>query len=151
RLENIAPGTYYLVAGPLDAPSYLPGVAAQSSATVLKITAGSVMEGVDFHLTATLAVKVSGRVIREGNKAGSQVLLNRNGANFNATIAEDGSFEFPAVRPGIYQARVTPGVQLPAFTVVVADSDIHNLEIPIPLSAVDIAILVNATIESGGL
>ena len=55
------------------------------------------------------------------------------------------------MRSGIYQARVIPGVRLPALTVVVADSDISNLEIAIPLSAVDIALTVNVTVEGGGL
>ncbi len=159
RLENISPGAYYLVAGPLDAPVYFPGVAGQASAKILTVTAGAVLDGQDFHITVPFAVKVRGRVIRDGHHAGTQIILNRNStgfnpgvnSNFNTTIAPDGSFEFPAVRPGIYQARVNPGVGSFAITVVVADTDITNLEIPIPLSAVDIAVTVDVTLEGGGV
>jgi hypothetical protein len=150
RLESILPGDYYIVVGPLDAPIYFPGVAARSNGTILVVTAGTNLAASDFRLTKPLSVRVSGRVIRDGHRAGNQVILTRNRQTFNTTIAPDGSFTFPAVQPGIYQVRVTPGVNsLPPVTVVVADSDITGLELTIPLSAVDI--LVNVTVaEVGG-
>ena len=151
RLESILPGSYYIMVGPLDAPIYFPGVAAQSNATILAVTAGANLAASDFRLTRPLAVRVSGRVIRDGHRAGNQVILTRNRLTFNATIAPDGSFTFPAVQPGIYQARVTPGVNaLPPITVVVADSEITGLELPIPLSAVDIVVNITVTMEGGG-
>jgi hypothetical protein len=61
RLENIPPGRYFISAGIVEAPSYYPGVAEQSRATVVTMMAGASLQGLDFFQVASQ--KISGRVI----------------------------------------------------------------------------------------
>lgn len=50
RLENIAPGRYYIVAGRVDAPTYYPGTVRPAEGTVVSIAPGVTVPGVDFVL-----------------------------------------------------------------------------------------------------
>jgi len=62
RLENIPPGDYYIHAGLLDAPNYYPGVDSIQAAKAVSIAAGAVVENLDFKVTRSPGVRVSGRV-----------------------------------------------------------------------------------------
>ena len=48
RLEDVPPGQYYVVAGRVDAPTYYPGTPQMAMATVIKVTAGATIAGLDF-------------------------------------------------------------------------------------------------------
>jgi len=48
RLENVPPGRYYIAAGRVDFPTYYPGTQALGGATVVAITPGAVVSGIDF-------------------------------------------------------------------------------------------------------
>jgi len=50
RLENVPPGRYYIVAGRVDAPTYYPGTVQPSEGTVVQITPGLSISGIDFVL-----------------------------------------------------------------------------------------------------
>ena len=50
RLENVPPGRYYIVAGRVDAPTYYPGVVQPNEGTVVQITPGLSISGIDFVL-----------------------------------------------------------------------------------------------------
>lgn len=84
--------------------------------------------------TAPIYLSIKGRVVRPAGSTGSaptRVTLTGSG-NMEASIAPDGSFEFPYVLPGNYQARIPsnatyPGVPLNLF------KDIANLELVLPL------------------
>jgi hypothetical protein len=150
-LENVAPGRYLVMAGPLDAPTYFPGVLNPAKATALTIVAGGRWENLNLRLA--VFPKVSGRVVREGHSKGTTIMLTRSSGNQSASIAPDGRFEFVDVKPGTYGVLVSPGVGSLPDTVVVEDHDIGGLEIPVPLSLVTDA-TVRITIvgdESGPL
>src|SRR5688572_6599196 len=61
RLEGIPPGRYYIQAGLVDLPTYYPGVATTAGARSIQITAGGLVENLDFTLTVSSGVRVSGR------------------------------------------------------------------------------------------
>src|SRR5207249_10723371 len=48
RLEDIPPGRYYIVAGRLDSPTYYPGTLQTAGATIVRITPGANLSGLDF-------------------------------------------------------------------------------------------------------
>jgi len=114
RLENVPPGRYFLVAGSVDVPVYFPGGRKASEATPVVVAGSSILRDRDFHLTSPLTLKVRGRVVGEGKNAITQVTIMSRSvgpANPNPTpalIAPDGTFEFPRVFPGRYEARVQP-------------------------------------------
>lgn len=168
RLEAIPPGRYYLVAGPLDAPVYFPGFTVYSadhvaggskaSATVITVTSGTALADRDIRLKGPLTLRVSGRVLREGHRQGNAIFLNvaqdprATITTLSATIAPDGSFTFPSVRPGTYQIRVAPNLdRLAPMLLTVKDRDITGWEIPIPLEAIsDVPARLTLTVEGGG-
>jgi hypothetical protein len=51
RLENIPQGRYYIIAGRVDAPTFYPGTVESSAGTVVTVTAGTVLPGMDFVLS----------------------------------------------------------------------------------------------------
>src|SRR5678816_3820062 len=62
KLENIPPGRYYIQAGLVDLPTYYPGVNTTNGARSIQITAGAVLEQLDFTLARGTGVRVTGRV-----------------------------------------------------------------------------------------
>jgi Spy/CpxP family protein refolding chaperone len=48
RLENIPPGQYYIAAGRVDMPTYYPGTLDTTGRTVVSITAGQTVSGIEF-------------------------------------------------------------------------------------------------------
>jgi hypothetical protein len=80
--------------------------------------------------------KVKGRVVRPASNPGpipTRVMMSgQSMLDLDATLAADGSFEFPKVLPGTYRAQVLPAIdrQFPASVNVVRDID--GLEIVIP-------------------
>jgi len=137
RLENVPPGKYFVTAGFVEAPSYYPGVPDFARATVVTLTAGSSLQGIDFLQVASQ--KISGKVIilpgspplKDGR--GTQIrLMAANGRAQFAKIAADGTFEFPAIPPGNYDAMVNPGVLMLPVRIAVEDHDIRGIELSVP-------------------
>ena len=77
-------------------------------------------------------VRVSGRVV--GAPRGSQLSLAGTGGmdGLSATIDPDGSFEFPTVLPGTYQARILPVLPVQLSPVFVPAKDVKDLQIVLP-------------------
>jgi len=50
RLDNVPPGRYYIVAGRVDAPTYYPGTVQLNEGTIVQITPGAAVSGIDFVL-----------------------------------------------------------------------------------------------------
>src|SRR6185295_7766972 len=111
RLERIPPGRYYITAGLVEFPTYYPGVKAIADAKVVVVAGGAYLSGIDFSLSRPV-LKVSGRVIREGNPpvaptqrvliTGGVLLTGGRLVSQHAVIPTDGSFEFVNLPPGIY-------------------------------------------------
>jgi hypothetical protein len=51
RIDNQPPGRYYILAGPLEFPSYYPGVADRAAATAVSVTAGAALDDLNFSLS----------------------------------------------------------------------------------------------------
>ena len=107
RLANISPGRYYIVAGPLEAPTFYPGTLNASGATTVNITPDAALEAVNFQLQRSGGVRLGGKLIRnaEWHDERSLTLLNMStGETFGQTdISPDGLFEFVHVPPGAYR------------------------------------------------
>lgn len=152
RIESVPPGRYYIVAGLVDSPTYLPGVTSRNTATAVSLTVGSVVDASDFRLASQSGgLRVKGCVTRDLLASGEpapplQVLLTGgpngprgtgpgNDMRFSAGVAADGSFEFSSLPPGRYRVGFIPNVLLTSNPEVVVDRDIDNLQLAIPLSA----------------
>jgi Carboxypeptidase regulatory-like domain len=69
RLDEIPPGRYYVTAGLVDFPTYYPGTALISGATVVSVGAGSLLKDVDFHtVTAPLSALPAGYRVKSVNR-----------------------------------------------------------------------------------
>src|SRR5262245_16224651 len=55
RIDHVEPGTYYIVAGLVDQPTYYPGVATQAGARAVTVGAGASLNGFDFVIVTSLA------------------------------------------------------------------------------------------------
>ncbi|HEX4999123.1 MAG TPA: hypothetical protein VFY29_12920 [Terriglobia bacterium] len=148
HLENVPPGAYLITAGMLDVPTYFPGVAAESAATLVTVAPRSNLVGVDFRLIIPSALRFSGRIVRQDN-AGQTIAatgpaaapqpinvirLNAPGVPVaTAPVKPDGTFEFTNVRPGVYQVNVQPSARMPQLSVTLSDKDITGYELIVPL------------------
>ncbi|HET9132062.1 MAG TPA: carboxypeptidase-like regulatory domain-containing protein, partial [Terriglobia bacterium] len=134
RLENVPVGRYYIVAGLVDQPTYYPGVSSQTGATVVSVTAGSQLTGINFDMVVPVGLSVRGKVIRPPNAptTGIQRVSVFGGVSgtLSSTIAADGSFEISNVRPGSYTLSVNSGTLTLAQPVpfMVSDKDVVGLE-----------------------
>jgi hypothetical protein len=134
-LEGVPAGRYYIIAGPLDAPAYLPGVWDRKEATIVSVSSGMRREGLDIHLRVLpVEVKVQGHLMREGaeNVGVAQVevrLSGRPGTPYTYTTVtkSDGSFLFPEVRLGVYQAYATTSPPGRAVEFVAGPTGVNNM------------------------
>jgi hypothetical protein len=117
------------VAGLVDAPTYFPGVTTRAAATILEIADGAILEIPDLRLAAiSKGLRIRGRVESETvplNRSVTAIVVRLTGgplgAHVSAPVAVDGSFEFSELRPGQYQATVSPNVIM--FPVAIALTD----------------------------
>ena len=77
-------------------------------------------------------VKVSGHISGTRPSPTSRIQLNGPSGALHASIAADGSFEFPRVLPGAHTASVEPQSIWPqTFTLTVPHRDLTDLEMPV--------------------
>jgi Carboxypeptidase regulatory-like domain len=136
RLENLAPGRYYIRAGFVDNPTYYPGVTTPGEARVVTLSRGTVESGVDFRLRLGVGVKISGRVIfdpRQKPSTGLQHISLARGAPFvdEVPIKDDGTFEFTRVAPGSYSVVIRGVAAVRAIQV--GERDVKGIELNVPL------------------
>jgi hypothetical protein len=125
RLDNIPPGRYYIQAGPIDFPTFYPGVTAPPNATSLLIGAGAVIEGIDFTLGLSAGVRVRGHVPSGWERPDVIRMSSRSAGSSPSSITPvemDGTFEFLTVRPGRYELSAR-GLRS-SFEIIVTDKDI---------------------------
>ena len=119
RLVNITPGPYYVMAGLVDRPTYFPGTSAPGPNSVIRVTATATATDIDFRLTQSPGLKVSGRI--EGLKyaagnpliASSRVTLLPRTPPLTGMLSvnvkpTDFTFEFVNVPPGTYSVQFRP-------------------------------------------
>jgi hypothetical protein len=163
RLEQAPPGRYLIMAGPLDLPTYFPGVNAESAAEVVTVAAAANLTGVNFSLTIVPGLRFSGKVVRQDNAGNTvaapvaatpssqnlQIRLQSRSSSTTAStvVGADGSFDFPRLRPGTYQILVTPSPRMPQLSVTLLDNDITGYELVVPLM---VQVAGTVTVEDGG-
>ena len=178
RLENVPPGRYFISAGPLDLPSYFPGVSTQTGATVITVAALAEIAGIDFQMTvlSSSGLRLAGRVIIRdslnpsasfanvnagtlGNMPSNSLLVpvtlrlagNSGGTrtNLSANVAADGTFEFRNVPPGSFQLTMPQSVvQISPITITLADKDITDFQLVMPLT---VSVSATVTVDGDGL
>jgi hypothetical protein len=120
------------------------------AAKVVSINAGETNPNINFNLSKEVTVKLSGRVIRESALVPNvqQVRLN-NGIPAqvqSVTLAADGTFVFPAVRPGSYDLVAVPLNGVQPLEIVVGDKNL-NVDLTIPLM---VSITGAINVDGGG-
>ena len=136
RLDAVPAGRYYITAGLVDFPTYYPGVVEMGEAKAVAVKGDAGLTGIDFTIPRLQALKVSGRIFLEGNRAlaaNQQVALvwapiptRQQGRLTQMVIpGADGSFEFTNVVPGTYRIGLSPLNGSQPQQIRVEDKDIH--------------------------
>ena len=61
RIEGVIPGRYQVVAGFVEFPTFYPGVRERAAATIVNVTAGAIVSGINFQVAPiSTGLKVSG-------------------------------------------------------------------------------------------
>jgi hypothetical protein len=116
-LENLPAGRYRIVAGPLDEPTFFPGVVKAADATRVAVAQGGRITGIDFQLTANPTLRISGVVHRKAISPSARFVLVRlvgpNGtqevtASYSG-MKPDPLFEFRDIVPGSYRLDIRAG------------------------------------------
>jgi hypothetical protein len=113
EVRNIAEGTYVVLATWIDRdaarnggrlefkPTLFPGTERQSEATPLKIAPGDRHANVDFSFRPTETFRIAGHVLRGGSHGRIQAyLISPGNAVRSFTVADDGAFTVPQLKPG---------------------------------------------------
>ncbi len=130
RLAGLPSGEYVILAaaqrhGPFDviqtgattlAPTFFPGALDQNAASIVTLTPGQAITGIEFTIATVVAFRVSGVVVDESGRPspGAMVTLipNVRSSGFfmpmMALAGDDGTFEMGQVLPGTY--RITANV-----------------------------------------
>jgi hypothetical protein len=142
-IETLEPGTYYVTAGRVDAPSYYPGVGSMLSAKSILVTAGARISGIDFRTVQPPTYIVSGRVVLQPGQQlppGSRISLSGTTSQ-ETPIGPDGTFEFSRVSPGPYNLRLP----LDAFSVGMplrVEDRMTGIEVRLPAGSINANIVM---------
>jgi len=139
RIADVIPGRYHVVAGFVEFPTFYPGVRERAAATIVNVTAGSIVSGINFQVAPiSTGLKLSGRVLglnSAGLVARSPVTVSLNAINIPAAaVSADGSFEFSRVPPGRYAVRVSSPLlngESSSVTIDVGDKNLSGVEISV--------------------
>jgi hypothetical protein len=161
RLYGLPPGDYYVSATPQTvnltgammtaqgamtyAPTYFPGTIEASAAQRVSLGPGVEQHNIDFFLSATPAVRVSGIVVGPDGAPVQGMVDLRGAGPDNLPVREnrvgtssDGTFALPAVPPGNYVLEFTGRITSPDVPPQIA-------EVPIAVVGADLAGLTITT------
>jgi Carboxypeptidase regulatory-like domain len=160
RIYNLAPGRYYLKAGPPGMrlspnpdeaesfmPAFYPGAADASGATPLNVTPGQQLQGLNLALRKARLATIRGRVIApagaENLVVGLMVVSGQGSSSTMRSVQDkDGKFELFGIAPG--PVFLTGGYTLNRernemrLPLTVGSSDINGVELR-PMSPMEIA------------
>jgi hypothetical protein len=127
RLESVPPGRYYVAAGLVQSPTFHPATANRAAASPVLLSPRQRLEQVDIQLVTR---RVTGRLLKPTSEplrvgAGHLVRLFLGpGQSWTAKVAEDGSFEFADVPPGVFELSAQAPLIATTARVVVRDQDV---------------------------
>jgi protocatechuate 3,4-dioxygenase beta subunit len=138
RFERLAPGSYALVARPAFkpkdgaalAPTWYAGATERARSERIIVQPGAVLSGYAIRLSNVPVWPVAGNVIDEEGKpvANASIALRPIDDRDEATISTsaDGTFRFPAVRPGEWQLVASLSQAKKGFARIMVDK--HDVE-----------------------
>jgi hypothetical protein len=141
-LEDLPHGRYYIVAGLLDFPTYLPGVKTTAEARVMTIQDGEKFSNQDFKLSLPGPVRIAGRItgLADGQPTTSIRALLLADVNteprvtIQVPIQADGRFEFLRVPPADYLLRIVsserPAGRVQALLKIDGQRHVDGIEVP---------------------
>jgi hypothetical protein len=129
RLLDIPPGRYYVVAGMLDSPVYYPAARAMTNATVITVTAGATVGGIDFTPSGLTPVTISGRTSEPALGVVTLVPRSFRGSRVEANTDDKGAFAFSQVRPGVYD--LISSLSTSGLSSITVEDDIEGLVLPV--------------------
>ena len=107
-LENVPPGRYRIMAGRIDAPTFYPGSLDAASGTILTVSAGSVLSGIDFVVAGTSLAPAA-----PAGPAGRRTSTNKVEVLVPLTVTVEGGGTLPGGRmPTIQLIPVAGGKNL---------------------------------------
>ena len=146
---QLAPDSYYLrIRDGKGGFTYYPGVPVLPDAAVVRTT-DTPIENLNFALPqAASGIHVSGHVTlppsQSGRRAGIVQLSGPTGP-LTVPIGPAGAFDIPHVMPGGYRLFVEPAPGMLPIPLVVASTDIRNLELVVPR-----LVMVSGTVATDG-
>src|SRR4030095_5057139 len=127
RLESLPAGEYFIVADPFKIPSYYPGTGNRDDSTPVSVTAGAVINGIDFRFVRSSGILQVGRARFPGKTQFSGVLQDTQGRglpNFTVMLSgsnttaklwtvtnASGSFEFDSLTAGEFSMEAFAPLQ----------------------------------------
>lgn len=122
RLEGVRPGRYYISAGRVDLPTYYPGSTVLSEGTIVTVTSGATLSGMDFVL----------RNESSGRGSSATVIYGAMAAGFSipVNIQVEGGGKVPVFQNGNYPVITATKVSSNApFEILFSEA---FLRLPIP-------------------
>jgi hypothetical protein len=127
RLESLPAGAYFIVADPFKIPSYYPGTGNRDDSTPVSVTAGAVINGIDFKFVRSSGILRAVRTRSSGETRFLGFLQDTQGRglpNFTVMLSSSntkatlwtvtdasGSFEFASLAAGEYSMEAFGPVQ----------------------------------------
>jgi hypothetical protein len=163
RIDNVEPGSYYVIAGLVAQPTYYPGVAAQAGARTVTVAQGALITGLDFKIVTSLTppfpglaartavpppptFSVSRRIVlKQGQKLPTNFRMFPSPGLLAIPVRADGSFEVTGVPSGSYSFGTSLFLRSRSPDVVKVDKDVTGITVTLPNSG-----RVNGKIESKG-
>ena len=147
-MQELPPGTYYIMAGTAGQGTYYPGTRDLRTAAKIPIASGQLVDGLNLKLMVRNGAKVAGKVNAD------MALLGRRTVTITGAPLEDlvevpvnpdGSFQLPELPQGNLFATIYPPTSgMPMYKIKVTDKDITGLELtPLPTQNVTGRIVVN--------
>ncbi len=122
--------TTYLPPTVRPVPVYYPGTYDEAGASVIDLTPGSEIRGVDILVGPVGARRVRGRVVStEMPDAAIRVTLARPNGAMVTSADDDGSFDLSSVLPGRYVVQATVGELKGQTPIEVGDTDLDGVEV----------------------
>src|SRR5215471_9299338 len=147
RLQEIAPGRYYLLAGALPKGTFYPEADNIRGGMVLNVQSGIEIPNLNFQLLHRLGGKLSGRINADMAALGPRTVTVTGGTLedlLEVPVNPDGTFQFGHVPPGKYLVSLyppTPGIA--SYPVTVGEADVSGVDlVPLPTHKVSGRIVV---------